>query len=186
MVKEKKMQRISRRGFLFGGFRKSEDRESLKGAAKPIAACEADLDTLAQANLAYEKERYEEAAEKYREFVKTEPDNADARKRYGHSLYMSGRYVQARVELNRAMKILGKDNFSSLYLGLCFCRMGRGEKVAETWKDYFNPSQVEVQREINLQLAMIETDPETDLCECADMVEKSLCEAVAAAENQVG
>lgn len=185
MEKEKKSQKMSRRGFLFGGLRKIKDRESLKSPAKPIAASGADLNLLAQANLAYEDRQYEKAAEKYHDFVKIEPDNVDARKRYGHCLYMNGRYVQARVEFSRVIKIIGKDNFSALFLGLCFCRMSKRDKVPATWKEFFNPEQIEVQREVNLQLAMIETEPEMDLNECADMVEQALLKAETSSKKRV-
>ncbi|WP_027178929.1 tetratricopeptide repeat protein [Maridesulfovibrio bastinii] len=174
MADEKKSRRLSRRGFLFGGLRKLKERENPNTVSKPIAARELDLELLAEGNVAYENGRYAEAAEKYKTFVRIEPENSDARKRLGHCLYLEGKYIQARVELSRALKILGKDNFSSLYLGLCFCRMGRGSDAVASWKGYFNPNKIEIQREVNLQLAMIETDPETDLAVCADMVEKAL------------
>ncbi|WP_320171063.1 tetratricopeptide repeat protein [Maridesulfovibrio sp.] len=129
MTAQKKPQKLSRRGFLFGGFRNQNDKEQAKSAAKPIAAKEVNLDVLAQANVAYENGRFEEAAEQYREFIKTEPQNADARKRLGHCLYKCGKYVQAKVEFERAIRILGKDNFSYLYLGLLLCRAGAGKKA---------------------------------------------------------
>lgn len=174
MAEEKSSRKLSRRGFLFGGIKKITDRENARVAAKPIAGKGADVNLLAEANVAYEKGRYEEAIEKYREFIKIEPENAEARKRYGHSLYKDGRYIQARVEFSRVLKILAKDNFSSLYLGLCFCRMGRGEDAVESWKNFFNPAQIDLQREVNLQIALIESDPDVTISECADHVEKTV------------
>ncbi|MBI9110760.1 tetratricopeptide repeat protein [Maridesulfovibrio ferrireducens] len=175
----KKPQKLSRRGFLFGGFRPKDDKEQIQSAAKPIAATEVDLDVLAAANVAYECKRYSEAADKYKDFIKSEPHNANARKRYGHSLYLCGKFIQAKVELERTIKILGEDNFSSLYLGLVFCRIGNGDKVLSVWKGYFNPEKIDVQREVNLQMALIESDPEFSLEEAADMVEKVLSESAA-------
>lgn len=172
MSDKKKAQKLSRRGFLFGGFRKKEDREQVQSAAKPIAAKEINLDTLAEANVAYENNRFEEAAEKYKEFIKTEPQNADARKRHGHCLYKTEKYVQAKVEFDRAIRILGKDNFSSLYLGLTLCRNGSGKKAVPVWKNYFDPQNITLQREINLQIALIESDPEVSFEEAANMVER--------------
>ncbi|WP_031483024.1 tetratricopeptide repeat protein [Maridesulfovibrio frigidus] len=184
MSGSKKPQKISRRGFLFGGFRKKDDKEQLNSAAKPIAATEVDLDVLASANVAYENKRYVEASEKYRDFIKSEPHNANARKRFGHSLYMSGKYIQAKVELERSLKILGEDNFSALYLGLTYCRMGKNEKVLAVWKGYFNPEKINIQREVNLQMALIESDPEFPLAEAADMVEKVLGETLEQGEAE--
>ncbi len=180
MSDKKKPQKLSRRGFLFGGFRKKEDREQPQSAAKPIAAKEVNLDTLAQANVAYEKGRYEEAAEKYKEFIKTEPQNADARKRLGHCLYKSEKYIQAKVEFERAIRILGKDNFSYLYLGLLLCRAGAGKKAIPVWKLYFDPENITLQREINLQIALIESDPDASFEDAADMVEKVIEETAVA------
>ncbi|WP_432738173.1 tetratricopeptide repeat protein [Maridesulfovibrio sp. FT414] len=172
MADKKKPQKLSRRGFLFGGFRDKNDREQPQSAAKPIAAKEINLDTLAQANVAYENKRYDEASEKYKEFIKTEPQNPDARKRLGHCLYKTGKYVQAKVEFERAIRILGKDNFSYLYLGLLLCRAGAGKKAVPVWKLYFDPENITLQREINLQIAMIESDPEASFEDAADMIEK--------------
>ncbi|NDV23002.1 tetratricopeptide repeat protein [Desulfovibrio sp. JC022] len=172
MSDKKKAQKLSRRGFLFGGFRKKEDREQIQSAAKPIAAKEVNLDTLAEANVAYENSRFEEAATKYKEFIKTEPQNADARKRLGHCLYKNEKYVQAKVEFERAIRILGKDNFSYLYLGLLLCRAGAGKKAVPIWKLYFDPENITLQREINLQIALIESDPEASFEDAANMVEQ--------------
>ncbi|SMF15285.1 tetratricopeptide repeat protein [Desulfovibrio gilichinskyi] len=177
MSDAKKPQKLSRRGFLFGGFRRKDDKEQANSAAKPIAAAEVDLDVLAAANVAYENKRYAEASEKYKDFIKSEPHNTNARKRHGHSLYMCGKFVQAKVEFERTIKILGEDNFASLYLGLIFCRIGNVEKALSAWKGYFDPKKIEVQREINLQMALIESDPEFSLAEAADMVEKVLNES---------
>lgn len=127
---------------------------------------------LATANVAYENQRYEEAAEKYKEFIKAEPQNADARKRLGHCLYKCEKYVQAKVELERAIRLLGKDNFSFLYLGLVLCRAGAGKKALPVWKLYFDPENITLQREINLQSALIESDPEASFEEAADMIER--------------
>ena len=176
MADKKKPQKLSRRGFLFGSFRNKEDREKPQSAAKPIAAREVNLDILAEANVAYENERYDEAAEKYKEFIKIEPQNADARKRLGHCLYKAERYIQAKVEFERAIRILGKDNFSYLYLGLLLCRAGAGKKAVPVWKLYFDPENITLQREINLQIALIESDPEASFEEAADMVEKIIAE----------
>ncbi|MFW5499932.1 MULTISPECIES: tetratricopeptide repeat protein [unclassified Maridesulfovibrio] len=172
MSDKKKAQKLSRRGFLFGGFRKKEDREQAQSAAKPIAAKEVNLDTLAEANVAYENGRFEEAAAKYKEFIKTEPQNADARKRLGHCLYKAEKYIQAKVEFERAIRILGKDNFSYLYLGLLLCRAGAGKKALPVWKLYFDPENITLQREINLQIALIESDSEASFEDAANMVEK--------------
>ncbi len=181
MSVKKKPQKLSRRGFLFGSFRKKEDREQPQSAAKPIAAKEVNLDTLAEANVAYENKRYEEAAEKYKDFIKTEPQNADARKRLGHCLYKCGKYIQAKVELERAIRILGKDNFSYLYLGLLLCRAGAGKKALPVWKLYFDPENITLQREINLQIALIESDPEASFDEAANMIEQIIEETALSA-----
>lgn len=122
--------------------------------------------------MAYENKRYEEAAEKYKEFILTEPQNPDARKRLGHCLYKCGKYVQAKVEFERAIRILGKDNFSCLYLGLLLCRAGAGKKAVPVWKLYFDPENITLQREINLQIALIESDPDVSFENAADMVEQ--------------
>ena len=174
MSDTKKPRKLSRRGFLFGGLRNKKDKEQVHSSAKPIAAAEADFSVLAAANVDYENERHEEAVGKYREFIKTEPQNADARKRLAHCLYLNGKYIQSRVEFERAIKLLGKDNFSFLYLGLTFCRLGIGKKAIAVWKRYFDAGNITVQREINIQLALMEADPETSLADAADMVEKVL------------
>ncbi|MBN2140629.1 MAG: tetratricopeptide repeat protein [Desulfovibrionaceae bacterium] len=162
---------VSRRKLLFGAIGR------LKGdwdATRPLAGTSASLPILDAANRAFEQGDLEEAAAKYREFVTDEPNNAPARQRLGETLYRLGRPLQARLEFERALKISGKDNRASLFLGLSLLRLGKTEKAAKAWQEYFDPGAVEIQREVNIQLAFLEDGREADPEAMARAVEQAL------------
>lgn len=165
-----KKTEMSRRGFLSGSFlkRKSDDSPA------PETATQKEDTTLAKANAAYREKDYAGAASLYREFSKTDPNNLEARQRLGRSLYQCGKYVQAKIEFQRALRIDPADNYSKLYLGLALARMDKTETALETLKTFFDPKQIELQREINIQIAMAETDDQLTGTEIADNIERCL------------
>lgn len=161
----------SRRGFLTGSFlsRSSSKKEE---TAKPMAETSSAVEFLRAGNEAYAKGEYEDAVTQYKAFLKMEPRNTPGRVRLGHTLYKLGRNVQAKVEFERVLKLDEKENEARLYLGLTLMRMGKPDKAAEHWKKYFNPQEVPIQREINLQVAYVEAGDEVDPFQIADAVEQ--------------
>ena len=151
---------LSRRKLLFGAFRrKAEDWEP----EAPVSSSDESEAVLKEANRAYSSGELAEAARGYREYLKLEPQDAEARQRLAWCFYNMGKLVQAKVEFERIIRQKeGKDNFSFLYLGLTLCRMGKPDKAAVVWKRYFNPQNIDVQRELNVQTALIESGDEPE------------------------
>ena len=146
---------VGRRRFLtvfFGRFREGFDADA------PVAASSAAAGTLASANEAFARGEHEAASESYRTFLAAESGNREARLRLGICQYKLGRHVQAKVEFERVLREKkGKDNEASLYLGLTLCAAGRPEKAVAVWKLFFDPKAVHTQRELNLQVALLES-----------------------------
>lgn len=192
---KKKKQNLSRRDFLFGGLRKvRKNVEETKAASKEDFAALVDAtsgvtkDDASQAkqsfeegNRHYAQAHYEDATPHYRECVRLFPAHLEARKRLGYCFYMQGKFLQARVEFERILKTAKKDNFCSLYLGLAYARMGKADKTLEAWQNYFNPEEVRIMRELNIQKALLESPEAPDLQDVADDIE----EAIAARKKQL-
>lgn len=175
---------ISRRDFLFAGLRRArhEDEEPAPGHASLAAATQGVTkdeaarakEAFAQANQAYARADYAAAAPLYRECIQLFPAHLEARKRIGYCHYRLGKYVQARVEFDRVLREAGKDNFASLYLGLVHCRLNKPDKAVAAWKGYFNPDEVRIMRELNVQTALLECPEPPDTGDVADQVEEAI------------
>lgn len=148
---EKKIDK-SRRNFLFGAVRRFKNEETA-GPAASTAAC---IDVMKEANALYVDEQWEEARQKYRQCLDSDKNDADVRYRLGVCLYRTGLYRQAKLEFERALRIRREYMDAFLYLGLTMVRLDRADKAVALWKRYFNPGAVAVQRELNLQIGLIE------------------------------
>jgi Flp pilus assembly protein TadD len=170
-------KRFSRRDILFGGLRKLRAFGEEK-AADPAAQAAPPASELAQrlaaGHAAFKQADYAAATEEYQACVRLDANHADVRRRLGYCLYRQGRYVQARVELDRALRILAKDNFTSLYLGLTLARMGRPADAVAAWRAYYNPDEIRIMRELNLQIALLESPEPTTGEAAADAVDEAV------------
>ncbi|WP_461209173.1 tetratricopeptide repeat protein [Desulfocurvus sp. DL9XJH121] len=177
---------LSRRDFLFAGLRKvrresgepepRRDFGSLAAATEGVSKDDAARakEAFAQGNAAFARADYEAAAPLYRECIQLFPAHLEARKRVAYCHYRLGRYVQARVEFDRVLREAGKDNFSSLYLGLAHCRLNKPDKAVEAWEGYFNPDEVRIMRELNVQTALLKSPEPPDIAAVADEVEEAI------------
>lgn len=169
---EKKIDK-SRRSFLFGAVRRIKNEKSDGPAASTAEA----IDTIKEANGLYVDGKWEEARAKYKECIDCDKNDADVRYRCGVCLYKTGKYRQAKLEFERTLRIQREYKDALLYLGLTMVRLDKAEKAAALWKQYFNPQAVTVQRELNLQVGMMEegvVDPSEMI---AAAVEKAIAEA---------
>ncbi len=142
---------VSRRRLLFGFLDRARGVE-----AAPVAAASQTAPVLAQANAAYAAGDFAAAAGFYKTFLQDESGNDEARQRFGESLYRQGQYIQAKIEFERLLQKNRKDNRAILFLGLVLARLDRVHKAAVVWKLYFDPHNVTLQRELNLQIALVE------------------------------
>jgi tetratricopeptide (TPR) repeat protein len=173
VAKNRKSESISRRDLLFGAVKKLRREDEWREIREEEQAKSRETANLLQeGNQLLEQGDYEAAIEKFRACVAKDTTFLEARRRLGYCLYRTGKYIQARVEFERVLYTRKKDNFSSLYLGLCMARLGKADKAAVVWKGYFNPDEIAIQRELNLQAAMLETENPPEPGEMADAVEE--------------
>jgi tetratricopeptide (TPR) repeat protein len=169
---EKKIDK-SRRNFLFGAVRRLK-KEEIQGPAASTAAC---IDAMKEANALYVDGQWEAARQKYKECMDGDKNDADVRYRLGVCLYRLGMYRQAKLEFERALRIRREYMDAFLYLGLTLVRLDKTDKALSLWKLYFNPLAVPVQRELNLQIGLIQEgqlDPPEII---AEAVEKAIVQA---------
>lgn len=174
---EKKINK-SRRNFLFGAVRKVKN-EKPDG---PAASTEEAINTIKEANALYVDQKWEEAREKYKECIDCDKNDADVRYRCGVCLYKVGKYRQAKLEFERTIRINREYKDALLYLGLTMVRLEKPEKAAALWKQYFNPSAIEVQRELNLQVGMMEQG----ILDSPGVIAEAVESAILAAGDGVG
>lgn len=143
---------IKRRRLLFGFM------DKLRGAeAAPMASASETAPILAEANAAFAAGSFEAAVALYRKFLEHERENVEARQRLGECLYKLGRYIPAKVEFERIMQRNRSNNRAILFLGLVLARLDRVQKAAVVWKLHFDPHNVALQRELNIQIALVES-----------------------------
>jgi tetratricopeptide (TPR) repeat protein len=158
---------VSRRRLLFGFM----DRMRGKTDEAPVASASQTAPVLAQANEAFKAGDFATATGFYKTFLQAESANAEARQRLGECLYRQGRHIQAKVEFERLLQKNRKDNRALLFLGLVLARLERVQKAAVVWKLFFDPHSVTLQRELNLQIALIESAAEGQMPEAVPVVE---------------
>ncbi|EPR43855.1 hypothetical protein dsx2_0079 [Desulfovibrio sp. X2] len=163
----KKGSDFSRRDLLFGFVDRIRGREPGEKAVTGVTQESSEADGHFAAG------RWSEAVNAYRDVLARESGNEEARVRLGICFYRQGKHTQAVVELGRVLR-KRSHNLASLYLGLCHARRGELDKAATAWKAYFEPSRVPLMREINFQLARIETEKEVDSGSVAAAVEEAL------------
>lgn len=162
---------VSRRRFLTGAFGRYKDADKA-----PVSSTSESLPVLKQAEQAFEAENYEEAVTAYKTFLKGEPSNMQARQRLGLCLYHQGRLVQAKIEFERVLKHRVGDNEALLYLGLTLASLGKLDKAVKHWKKHFDPERIPVQRELNVQTALLEGEDPPSAEEVVADVEKAIAQ----------
>jgi len=162
-----KSQKFSRRDLIFGFMDRIRGREQGEEAATGMTAPSAEADAH------FAEGRWEEALDAYRNVLGQAASDAEARVRVGICLYRLGKHTQAVAELAAVLR-KREHNLGSLYLGLCHARRGEPDKMTEAWKKYFEPARVNLQREVNLQVACFEEGHGSDTGQAADAVEQAI------------
>jgi len=138
---------VSRRG-LFG----------LLGGRKRVQAAEAGVsgvDPLAvRADRLLKEQRYLDAEALYAELIEREPDHHEARHRRALCFLRTGRHGQARAAWDEVLERTPEDPTALLYQGLSHAQEGAADEAVAIWRRYKNYRQVELQREVNLIMAL--------------------------------
>lgn len=153
---------MTRREMLLNPLKRLRER-NYGGFDAPVASRSKDqAEHFAKANKAYAERDWQTAVGSYRAGLKAQPNNASARRRLGFCLYQQGQYIQSKVELERVLRAVADDNEALLYLGLCLVRLGRIDEGLATWRKYFEPGALEIQRELNTQIAFAESSEDEE------------------------
>jgi len=163
----------SRRNFLFGAVRRFKNEDP----NEPAASTDDAVCVMKEANALYVDENWEDARLKYKDCLNSDKNDADVRYRLGVCLYKTDKYRQAKLEFERALRVDRAYKDALLYLGLTIVRLGKPEKAVALWKQYFNPLAVTVQRELNLQIGLMESGVTDPVEVIAEAVEASIVEA---------
>ena len=150
---------------LIGRFRQRDTIES-----KP-ASISIDL---SRQNDLFQKGEYEQAAIELRKLLNDKPDYIPAQKLFSLCLFKANHFFHAKQVLRDIPKNQGEDSFCFLYLGLIAARQNELNEAVEFWQGYKNLKQPLIQREINLQLALIEQKMLSDPLEAARKVEQAI------------
>ncbi|MFN2329548.1 MAG: tetratricopeptide repeat protein [Chromatocurvus sp.] len=136
------------------------------------------IDPLAvRADRLFRAARYAEAEPLYAELLEHEPEHLEVRHQLALCLMHTGRCPQARAAWDIVLAHQPDDPAALLYKGLSYAREGVIDLALETWRRYRNYRQVELQRELNLILAL--ADEGRGLCaqEMVERVEAALADS---------
>jgi tetratricopeptide (TPR) repeat protein len=167
MADKNEKRTISRRSLLFGGLNRFKEN------VVPNLSLSVDPDKSA-GDAALWKRDYAGAAACYKRCLAGSPDHAEARSRLGFCCLRQGDLDAAIAEFGAVLRREPKHNFTRLYLGLAYARKGDLASTVTVWREYFNPSQLTLQREINIQTALLQTDEPPTADEVVKAVEAAI------------
>ena len=93
-------------------------------------------DWLAYANKAYELQDFERAVQGYLKVIELEPRNANAVRRIGILLFMSGRPEEGAQALELAVRAEPGEPEGWLFLGNAYFQLGRPAQAIAAWESY--------------------------------------------------
>ncbi|MFW6325089.1 MAG: tetratricopeptide repeat protein [Desulfovibrionales bacterium] len=121
----------SRRDLFRGAFLRRNEGSAASESDHARREIDATLD---EAERLYAAGEYGRAAGLYQQVLKTRTAGINLRLRYGLSLYLSGKHIQARVEFSRAVRQEKENRFAHLLLGLAQYKTGQTDRAAGTWQ----------------------------------------------------
>ena len=164
-------QKISRRDFLFG-FRKRMLELSFTNKK------DLNVEELKKADGFLRSGDFSKAKDILEKVVEDYPEDLVARQKLAYAYYKIGDIKSAKNEFLVLRKKGVKSNFISLYLGLCFAHDGNLKTAINIFKEFFDITKPIIQRAINLQIALFDSDLATQ----EDMI-KTIENAIKEQEN---
>ncbi len=160
---------FTRRDLIFGIVNRFQKRDTPKDRTGfgPEAR---EIDQLIQ------KGDYTKAISLLRHLLQKSPDHVQARQKLGYCLLQKMDLEQSIQVFEEILGVRENDNFSFLYLGLALAKQGKKDEAIETWKKYFNVDQPYIQRAINVQIALYETDGPGSVEDMVESVEQAIAD----------
>ncbi len=139
----------------------------------------------ARGEIAMASNNYEAAIGHFQESLIKNPDDHETRARLGFAHFKAGRTDQA-IEILREVLLKKADEPSaSLYLGMALLKRGERGAAMAAWRNYRNPAQPIVNKEIKKQLTLLEMVESRELAKKALADEEKL-QAVAVKPGTIG
>ncbi|KGQ23011.1 c-type cytochrome [Thermus filiformis] len=113
-----------------------QEAQALRALADRARRTGSPEDLLAWGRKAWELQAFDQAAEAYLELVKKDPRNAEAIRRVGILLFMSGRAEEAVPFLQIAAHADPQAAEAWLFLGNAYFQLGQNEEAIGAWERY--------------------------------------------------
>jgi tetratricopeptide (TPR) repeat protein len=149
-MKDRKPKTLSRRDLLFRPMKGIRERDEVTAPAGLTGDC---LD----ADQALKRGDYPQARELYQRCIASAPENKEARKRLAYAGYRMGDAEAARAEFESYLQRFPGTASPCSISASPTPHWGTYPLPTRVWKDYFNLDQPIILREINLQLALLES-----------------------------
>lgn len=137
-----------------------EEAQRLRALAEKAKRTGSAEDLLAWGRKAWELQAFDQAAEAYFELLKKDPKDAEAIRRVGILLFMSGRPEEALPFLQIALHADPMAAEGWLFLGNAYFQLGENARAIEAWEKYLEVGGEARERVQNL-IAMAKAKSET-------------------------
>jgi tetratricopeptide (TPR) repeat protein len=101
-------------------------------------------------------QNYDAAIPLLEEALAQDPGNLAARKRLGYAYLKEKQPNQAIQQFEEVLRREPGDPEGTYYLGMAYLESGKRAEAIDTWRDYNNPGNSEVEKEIKKQLTLLE------------------------------
>lgn len=158
---------LSRRGLfgILGGRKRVQSDATGVSGIDPLAV---------RADRLFKDRQYAQAEALYAELVEREPEHLEARHRRALCLMHCEHYAEARAVWSQVLEQVPDNPTALLYQGLSHAREGSVDQAVAAWRHYRNYRQIELQREINLIVALADDGRSLDPEDLVDRIETAL------------
>ncbi len=158
---KQRQSELSRRGFLFGWLNKI--KENIKETTELPGLLE-------KADKFIKEKHYDNAKLLLKKLLNSYSQSVEVKRRLGYLYYRLDDKERAKNIFEEIIQHQ-KDNRTLLYLAIINAKEQNEEKTISYLEDFFDPEDIILQREINLQLALYESN-ETNLSDLVQAIER--------------
>ncbi|GAU08825.1 tetratricopeptide repeat protein [Desulfoplanes formicivorans] len=163
---------VSRRDFLFSAVRRVRQNVEEAGSvsvSKPVSGIGKEI---READQLFGQGKWEQARDAYKEVLAREPHHLEARVQVMICHYRLDEINPAKVCARQVLQKDPANHTARLFLGLAWLKKDNLEKAMEAWDGYFDTTNPQVLREVNVHKALFESGEELDCQAVAREMEK--------------